>query len=231
MLSIIIPAYNEAANLAPVVSALTEHLLRERVADFELIVVNDGSSDETGDAIRAIAQSNPKVVVLEHPVNRGIGAAIKSGLRVARGEYVCVSSADGEIAPEDIVQLYRLADGADLVTSARRRIGLQNRNFISGVHNGLIRVLFGYSMSGREGIYVVRRSLLADAQIVSDTSLANLELLMHAARKAQRSRSGEITVRPRLSGTSKVANVRAILRVMGDMVVLRCKKWFLALRP
>ena len=225
MLSIIIPAYNEAANLEPVIGALAGHLDRAGVKEYELILVNDGSADKTGVVAQTIAAANPKVVTVDHPVNMGIGAAIKSGLRVAQGEYVCVSSADGEIAPEDILNLYKLVEGVDMVTSTRRRIGLQNRNLISGVHNLLIRILFGYTLSGREGIYVIRRSLLEDADIVSDTSLANLELLMHAAHKARSSRSGEITVRARLSGKSKVANIRSILRVMGEMVVLRYKKW------
>lgn len=225
MISIIIPAYNESANLEPVISALVDHLERAGVNAYELILVNDGSTDETGAIARKCAGIFPKVVAIDHPVNRGIGAAIKSGLRVAQGTYVCVSSADGEIAPEDILDLYKMAQGADLVTSTRRRIGLQNRNFISGVHNLLIRILFGYTLAGREGIYVIRRSLLQDANIVSDTSLANLEILMQAARKSQCSRSGEITVRARLSGKSKVANIRSILRVMGEMVVLRIKKW------
>lgn len=226
MLSLIIPAYNEASNIGPVIRSLFEQFDGERIVDYELIVVNDGSSDATGEVAREFARKNARVIVVDHPVNRGIGAAIKSGLQVAKGDYICVSSADGEIAPEDIVQLYRLSDGIDMVTSARRRIKLQNRNLISGVHNLLIRILFGYAMSGREGIYVVRKSLLDDAQIVSDTSLANLELLMHAARKAKSTRTGEITVRSRLSGKSKVANVRSIVRVMGDMVVLRFKKWY-----
>lgn len=225
MLSIIIPAYNEEKNVAAVVHSLRQHLAQCGYADTEIVLVNDGSSDETGSIVRALAANESGIVFVDHQRNRGIGAAIRSGLAKAKGDYICVSSADGEIGPDDIANLYRLADGADLVTSSRRRVGLQHRNVMSQIHNLLTLVLFGYNLNGREGIYVIRRYLLDDLKIVSDTSLANLEVLSHAAHRATSVRHGEITVRARLSGKSKVANMRAILRVMKEMVLLRIKKW------
>lgn len=114
--SIIIPAYNEAGGIGPVL----EHLSRV-VADHEwpceIVVVDDGSQDETA----TIAKQYSGIKVLRHKRNRGYGAALKTGIRHARYDLICITDADGTYPNERIPDLVRrvVEDGYDMVVGAR----------------------------------------------------------------------------------------------------------------
>ena len=109
--TILLPAYNEAGVIGETIRAI-----RALHPDFEILVVDDGSTDNTmREAMEAGANVWP------HPYNMGNGAAIKSGLRCARGEWVLMMDADGQHKPEDIVRLLEHKDRYDMVVGARTR--------------------------------------------------------------------------------------------------------------
>jgi glycosyltransferase involved in cell wall biosynthesis len=119
-LSVVIPALNEENGIADIIErvlAIKEALAKVNVSDLELIVVDDGSQDRTPEIIA----SYPEVVLVQHPVNRGYGAAIKTGFRQARGNLLAFLDADGTYPPECYPDLCRpiLEDGADLVIGSR----------------------------------------------------------------------------------------------------------------
>ena len=112
--SIVIPAKNESASLAAVLQDIESH-----VHPFEVIVVNDGSTDATADIARGCGAR-----VVSHPYSMGNGAAIKSGIRAARGDVVVFMDADGQHRPEDIpVLLAKLESGYDMVVGSRNSKG------------------------------------------------------------------------------------------------------------
>ncbi|MCP4185872.1 MAG: glycosyltransferase family 2 protein, partial [Hyphomicrobiales bacterium] len=124
ILSIVIPALNEEDGIADIIErilAIKEPLARVGVADMELIVVDDGSQDRTPEIVADYAAQNPEVILVQHPVNRNYGAAIKTGFRQARGNLLAFLDADGTYPPEHFPQLCRpiLEDGADLVIGSR----------------------------------------------------------------------------------------------------------------
>ena len=109
--TILLPAYNEAGVIGETIRAI-----RAQHPDFEILVVDDGSTDNTmREAMEAGANVWP------HPYNMGNGAAIKSGLRCARGEWVLMMDADGQHKPEDIARLLEHKDRYDMVVGARTR--------------------------------------------------------------------------------------------------------------
>src|SRR5439155_26698404 len=98
MLSVVIPAFNEAANLEPVVQeTLTVLSADPAVTSFELIVVDDGSRDGTRQIADRLASQHAEVVAIHHDVNRGFGGALRSGFSASRGDLVSAISADGEL--------------------------------------------------------------------------------------------------------------------------------------
>jgi dolichol-phosphate hexosyltransferase len=99
-LSILIPAYNEAATVGVAVKRLLDI---RYPCDVELVIVNDGSVDNTMDVLSSI--DDPRVVVAEHPVNRGKGAAVRTAAALATGDYMLVFDADLEYSAEDILAL------------------------------------------------------------------------------------------------------------------------------
>lgn len=109
--TILLPAYNEEG-----VIGITIQRIRALHPDFEILVIDDGSSDDTmKEAMGAGANVWP------HPYNMGNGAAIKSGLRCAQGEWVVMMDADGQHQPEDIARLLEYKDRYDMVVGARNR--------------------------------------------------------------------------------------------------------------
>ena len=107
--SVIIPAFNEAENLGGVLRRIAE-----LYPDFEIIVVNDGSTDETASVAR-----NSGAIVYSHPYNIGNGAAIKSGIRIASGDILVLMDGDGQHLPEDIAALVAPFPDYDMVVGER----------------------------------------------------------------------------------------------------------------
>jgi len=107
--SVVIPAYNEGEAITDVISTL-----RGAAQWHEVIVVDDGSADDTGD--RACAAG---AIVVRHPYNKGNGAAVKSGIRRATGEYILIVDGDGQHPPEDALRLVARLGEYDLVVGAR----------------------------------------------------------------------------------------------------------------
>ncbi len=112
-ISVIIPAYNEEAGIGGVLEEV-EEVLRGSGLDFEIVVVNDGSTDRTGEIVRGTG-----AVLLEQPANRGYGAALKLGIGRARYEKILIVDADGTYPPEAIPTLLAEADRYDMVVGAR----------------------------------------------------------------------------------------------------------------
>lgn len=108
--SIVIPAYNEAEVIGGVLDEI-----RTLELDCEVIVVNDGSADNTGE----VAKSRSGVRVVEHPYNIGNGAAVKTGIRAARGEIILLMDGDGQHPPQDIPRILACMDRFDMVVGAR----------------------------------------------------------------------------------------------------------------
>ncbi|MBC7236503.1 MAG: glycosyltransferase family 2 protein [Chloroflexi bacterium] len=119
-LSVVIPAYNEENGIGAIIErvlAIKPDLAQVGIADLEVIVVDDGSSDRTAE----IAQAYPQVRLIRHETNKGYGAALKTGFRAARGELLGFLDADGTYPPESFPKLCAEAlQGADLVVGSRR---------------------------------------------------------------------------------------------------------------
>ena len=117
--SIVIPAYNESARIQAALQSVVS-CIRERGWDAEVIVVNDGSRDNTAEVVRAFAANAPEVHLLENPGNRGKGYSVRHGLLQARGEVVMFTDADLSAPIEEAERLFAaIAQGADIAIGSR----------------------------------------------------------------------------------------------------------------
>ena len=219
-LSAVMAAYDEAENLRPVVAEVLA-FLREQVADPELIIVDDGSTDGTGPIADDLARVEPGVIAVHHDRNRGIGAALKTGFARATKQWVTILPADGQIAPWEIALFFDDALDADLVTSVyRARHDGGYRKVLSWGLRAATRLVAGADVRS-EGIYVVRRDVLAELPLESDSFFLNLELPLRAARAGKRVRTVTMTARPRRAGRSKSSALRHVAIVFGELVRYR----------
>jgi dolichol-phosphate mannosyltransferase len=118
-LSVVIPAHNEAASIAPVLRTLCEHL-EAAATPYEIVVVDDHSSDGTGDVVAGVSREYPGVRCVQNLNSGGFGFAVRAGLDAFLGDAIAIVMADGSDPPEDVVRCYReLAKGYDCVFGSR----------------------------------------------------------------------------------------------------------------
>lgn len=222
-LTIVVPAFNEGENITPVVREMVETMAANPwVGPYEFVLVDDGSRDETGAAMDRLASELPQVRTFHHDTNRGFGAALKTGFANSRGRAVGFISADGEIGVDQPLRLFKEMGDHDLMLSGRARTVGAGRSFLTWGVNWTSRLLLGFWPDDSVGIWVVRGDLLRAMPLHSDTGLVNLEIILHC-KAQQRSivLSGVTQARPRLSGESKVTNLRTIVQIFWEMWKLR----------
>ena len=224
-LAIVVFAYNEAENVGPVLRELCSWLDAHE-PDSEVVFVDDGSSDATAEQARR-ALSGRRAQVLRHEHNRGIGAALKTGVRACSARWVTFLPADGQIEPEAIATLRGAAalGDVDAVFSVyddradgldRKLLSLGVRMLIALVHQVVLR---------SDGPYLFRRSLFDPEQLAPDTFFLNFEFPIRFVRAGRPHRTVTIRCRPRRAGVSKSANVRRIWGVGRDLLELRLRRF------
>ncbi len=144
-LSLAMPCYNEAEALRSTATRLIRRF-REEGVRIELVMVDNGSTDETGEIIDELVAEGLPVVKVTVPVNQGYGNGVLKGLEPCTAPWIGFVCADGQVAESEIVRLYKVACvGGPKVAKVRRRFRMDgwNRKVISIIYNGLINVLFG----------------------------------------------------------------------------------------
>lgn len=221
-LSVVVCAFDEEENVGPVLEELLSYL-RARADDFEVLFVDDGSRDATAERARDVARSEPRVRVLRHDRNRGIGVALKTGYASVGMEFVTFLPADGQIDPAELDLFLDPALRADLVTSRyAHRDDSAWRLFLSKGLRVLVRVLAG-GRAPSQGIYVVRREALSRLPLRSDSFFLNLELPLRAEKAGMRVETVTMHARARRSGASKSSGLRHVRIVFTELVRYRLR--------
>lgn len=217
----VVLAYNEERNLE---AACLELLgtLRAMVLPFELLVVNDGSSDGTGDQADRLAQEHGELRVIHHEGNQGLGAGYRTGFTQARGDYLTFFPADGQFPSSIIPNFYSRMGEADMALGylPRRRSSWVAKTLSLG-ERILYRAMFG-KMPKFQGILMFRRTLLDEVPLVSTGRgwAVLMEFILRTSRGPARIVSVPTELRPRMSGESKVNNFRTISSNFRQMLAL-----------
>jgi dolichol-phosphate mannosyltransferase len=222
-LSIVVFAYNEAENIKTVLDELFVWLQTHR-PDTEIVFVDDGSTDNTIDVAK-LALEQTCCQFARHEVNRGIGAALKTGVRLAKAPWVTFMPADGQIEPEAIGELCRAAeqDGADVVLSVydHRDDGIDRKILSWGVRS-LIRMIHGVRLQS-DGPYLFRHSLFIPDELPPDSFFLNFEFPIRALAAGLKISTVTIRCRPRRSGVSKSTGIKRVRGVTRDLFDLRIR--------
>lgn len=210
--SVCVLAFNEVDNLPVAIEEMLGEL-RGLAIPWELLIIDDGSTDGTGELAEQLAEDQPGIRVVHHPQNLGLGGGYRTGFREARGEWVTFFPADAQFPASIVGQFLGRSAGADMVVGylPDARPGLVGRA-LSLTERVLYRLLLG-KMPRFQGILLIRRTLLHEIPLVSEGRgwAIVMELLIRASRGPYRLVSEPTAIRPRLSGDSKVNNPRTIL--------------------
>jgi glycosyltransferase involved in cell wall biosynthesis len=205
-LSLVMPAYNEAAGIADVVAEAHEALAGLGY-EFEILVVDDGSADATAERVGELAATWPRVRLLRHSRNLGYGAALRTGFEAAEFELVAFTDADGQFFMEDLDELVPHAATAPVVVG--RRIDRKDpwrRRVLSWGYNVLARTLLKTGVRDCDcALKVFRREALAYLLPESAGFFVNSEMLTRARRFGWDVVEVGVRHRPRREGTSKVS--------------------------
>ena len=221
-LSVVIPAYNEAANL-PACLQKVHSVLKTLKIDWEIIVVNDGSKDKTGEVAAAWAPKIPHLKIVTNNPNRGYGGSLKAGFYAATKEYITISHADNQLDFSEVNKLIRLQQetNADIVSGVREQgSDPLHRQLFRWGWNTLIRALFGYLASDIDsGFKLFRRSILDRVKLPSDGAMLDTQLL--AGARARNMKVVELPVKhlPRTAGKSTGGNPKVIIKAFRELVV------------
>jgi glycosyltransferase involved in cell wall biosynthesis len=219
--SVVIPMYNEEAYVARAVSA-ARGVLEGMGADWEVVVVDDASTDRTGALADDLARADPRVQVVHNPVNRRLGGSLRAGWARATKDLVLYTDAD---LPADIGELPRAVhlleyQQADLLAAYRfdRTSEGLRRAAMAFAYNLLVRVVFGLHVRDVNFAFkLFRRSLLERIALTSEGSFIDAELLLRARDAGAHVIQMGVDYFPRRHGASKLSSpavVRGILREM-----------------
>ncbi|HST22688.1 MAG TPA: glycosyltransferase family 2 protein [Blastocatellia bacterium] len=218
-LSVVIPAYNEEANIKSSldeVSAVAQALGIEH----EIILVNDGSTDRTGEVARALTDRIPNLRVVEHYPNRGYGGALKAGFAAASKELITFFPSDKQFDFNEVEQLLARVNEADIVCGyrANRRDNIIRKLNAFG-WKMVVRLLFGRLCRDIDcGFKVFRRSVLSQVNVVSNGAMIDTELLAGARARGFNIAEEPLTHLPRVAGEATGANLVVIVKAFRDLV-------------
>ena len=221
LLAVVIFGFNEAETVRETVEEARAFLEVEKLA-WEILLVDDGSTDGTGRIMDEIAAADSRIRAVHHETNRGIGAALKTGFAGAEAELVAPIPADGQIPASAIGDLLKSLGHAELVISTYRHRGDGAiRSSLSLLFRGMTRAIAGVDPQ-THGFYVARRSLVSELRPESDSFFYNIELPILALRAGRSVVSVAIDPpRPRRGGQSKVLNAKRLAHVVKELVLLR----------
>ena len=223
-LSIVLPAYNEEANVERAVEQVSA-VARQLGMEYEIILVNDGSADRTGEIGHELEGRIPNYRLVEHYPNRGYGGSLKAGFEAATKELIAFVPADNQFDFGEIAALLEALDGADIVSGYRAR---REDHFVRKLNafgwNTLVSLLFGRLCSDIDcGFKLFRREILRHVTVESNGAMIDTEFLAGAKARGYRIADVPVTHLPRVGGEATGANFKVIAKAFRDLALFRLR--------
>lgn len=221
-LTIVLPCHDEADNVAAAV-AQAEAAAARTSERFEIVVVDDGSGDRTGEIAGRLASTRPSVRLVVHPAHQGYGAALRSGIRDARMPYVLLTDADLQFDLLQLEDFLPLVGTADLLAGYRViRMDPIVRRIDATLWNLLVRVVFGLRVRDIDCAFkLVPRELVVGLDLGCDGAMISTELLVKCRRAGATVREVPVCHRPRAAGHQSGASSHVILLALRELAALR----------
>lgn len=220
-LTVFFPCYNEEANLERVVKEAF-YFLPKMTDDFEILIINDGSMDKTGQIAANLARENKKIRVFHHKKNKGYGAALKTGFKNSKKDLVFFTDGDGQFDIKELAKLTPYNTQYDIVTGYRtRRRDPIIRRINANLWNFLINIIFGIGVRDINCAFkLFQRKIFDTLDIKSDGAFINAEIFAQAKRKGYKIKEVGVSHYPRKEGRQTGANVKVIIKAFIELFLL-----------
>lgn len=220
-LTVFLPSHNEEGNVERVVTGFLAEL--PRVAEhYEVVVVDDGSRDRTGEIADRLAAENSQVQVVHHAKNLGYGGAVSTGLRSGTQPYLLLSDGDGQFDPAEMWKLTSRIENYDVVIGRRAQRADNIMRRINGkAWTTLSRVLFGLQITDMDcGFKLFRREAVAGIPLHSNSAMITTELMARLAGRDARICEVDVTHLPRVAGEQTGNSPIVVLHAFREMFTL-----------
>jgi glycosyltransferase involved in cell wall biosynthesis len=226
-LSVVLPCFNEDENVE---AAVADAIAAARLASehYEVLVVDDGSADDTARVVGPLVAADRAVRLLVHPINLGYGAALKTGIEAARMPWVLLTDSDLQFDLTEIESFLPYAESSDLVMGYRiDRKDPFTRRANAKAWNWLVRLLLRVPVRDVDCAFkLIRRDLLSELELVSSGATISPELIARSSQLGATITEIGVHHKPRVAGKQSGANPRVVFRAFRELAQLRQ-----ALRP
>ena len=220
-LSLFLPAYNEAANIAKTINDV-DKVLKNVAKEYEILVIDDGSKDDTAKITRELMAKTKHLRMIQHKPNRGYGGAFKSGLYGSQHEFVSFIDSDGQFDYSEISKFLPHLSKYDLVIGYRiKRQDSFLRTLNAFVWKLWIYFLFGLWVKDIDCAFkVMKKEVIDEIKLETESALTSAEFLIKVKQKGFRLKQIGVHHYPRTAGTQTGANFRVILRAFKESLKL-----------
>ncbi|SDF33242.1 glycosyltransferase family 2 protein [Sporolituus thermophilus] len=217
-LSFVFPMYNEIDNIEPCVHGAMA-IGNKLGIDYEIVVVDDASTDGSGALADQLARRYPVIRVIHHEVNRKLGGALKTGFAHATKDYILYMDSDLPLDFDDVKNAIPQIGDADMLIGYRlTRDEPLRRKVISKVYNLMIRLIFGLKVRDVNFSFkLFKREIYQNIVLKSEGSFIDAELLLEAHRRGYTIREIGLVYHPRVAGQSTLASTSVIKKVFVEM--------------
>lgn len=217
-LSIVLPAFNEGQNIDRAIRESVK--FANRYKDYEIIVVDDGSKDETAEKVRHFIAKNPNVRIVQHNINQGYGSAVWDGLKSARGKLIFFTDSDLQFKIKQLdLFIKKMNGGYDVVVGYRKKRAEGLRRVINVFLWQLaLRVLIGIKFKDIDCAFkLFRRKTLRGLKISSKGAMFSAELMYRIQQKGLKVAELPVDHYKRRYGTQTGANVKVVARALKEL--------------
>jgi glycosyltransferase involved in cell wall biosynthesis len=220
-LSIFFPCYNEASNVATMIDQAVQ-VGNEYGIDYEVVVVDDGSSDDSVKIVQGYSKKNPRVKLVQHEKNLGYGAALRTGLLNVSKDLVFLTDGDNQFRIAEIDKLFSKIDSCDVVVGYRiSRQDKAHRRLNGFLWTKLTKLLFGLPIRDVDCAFkLFRKRALEGIVPKSDHLLIHAELLARIKKRGFKIQEIGVTHYPRAAGKATATGVGRILKTFGELFSL-----------